>query len=142
VIEWPAGARDACRTARVARLATADAAGVPHVVPICFALVGERLYTIVDHKPKRRPASMKRLRNIGENPRVAVLVDRWDEDWSRLMWVMLQGSATRVSGDAEYQSAVVALRAKYPQYRDVTFTPAAHALIGVEIERVIAWRAS
>jgi PPOX class probable F420-dependent enzyme len=80
--------------ARVAHLATADRAAKPHLVPICFALVGERLYSVVDDKPKRNARSMKRLRNIAANPCVAVLVDRWDEDWSRLAWVRLQGDAS------------------------------------------------
>ena len=77
---------------RVARLATADGGGAPHVVPVCYALLGESLYVTIDEKPKRAGVrAMKRLRNIEENPTVAVVVDRYDDDWSRLAWVMLRG---------------------------------------------------
>jgi PPOX class probable F420-dependent enzyme len=110
-------------------------------VPICFVVVRERLYSIVDAKPKRRPASLKRLRNIAENPRVAVLVDRWEEDWSRLTWVMLHGRAMVVTDGGARETALAALRAKYSQYRDAVFTPDLNPLIGVDIERVSVWRA-
>ena len=79
---------------RVAHLATADRHAVPHVVPICFAVRGNTLYFAVDEKPKRRPgAVLKRLQNIAENPMVAVVADRYEEDWTRLGWVMLRGRA-------------------------------------------------
>lgn len=142
MIDWPAGARALVESARVGRLATSDRACVPHVVPICFALVGDRLYTIVDHKPKRRPTALKRLRNIAENPNVAIVVDRWDEDWSRLAWVMVQGTAAVVAEDPEYRAAVVALRAKYAQYEAIAFARATHPLIAVVPTNVIAWCAS
>ena len=141
MIEWPAGARALVENARIAHLATADRAAKPHLVPICFALVGERLYSVVDDKPKRNARSMKRLRNIAANPCVAVLVDRWDEDWSRLAWVRLQGDANVVAEEAEYAAAVAALRAKYPQYKDARFARASHPLIRVAIARVTAWQA-
>src|ERR1700760_2673787 len=79
--------------ARVAHLATAGRDGAPHLVPVCFGIDGESLYITVDEKPKRADIPLKRIRNIQENPRVAVTVDRWDEDWTRLAWVMLRGSA-------------------------------------------------
>ena len=138
--DWPAGARAFVEAARVARMATTDHASIPHVIPVCFVLAGERLYTIVDHKPKRRPTALKRLRNIADNPSVAIVVDRWDEDWSRLAWVMMQGRAQVVADDADYAAAVSALRAKYAQYAAVTFARATHPLIAVRIEHVIAWR--
>ncbi len=70
---------------RVAHLATADREGAPHVVPVCFAVAGGALYITIDEKPKRPPAAgLKRLRNIAENPAVAVVVDRYDEDWTRI----------------------------------------------------------
>src|SRR5262245_17046815 len=102
MVEWPRGARAFVESARVAHLATADRDAKPHLVPICFALVGERLYSVVDDKPKRNASSLKRLRNIAANSSVAVLVDRWDEDWSRLVWVRLQGDASVVDDEAEY----------------------------------------
>ena len=79
---------------RIAHLATADRRAVPHVMPVCFAVLERTLYITIDEKPKRRaPAALKRLRNIAENPAVAVIVDRYDEDWARLGWVMLRGHA-------------------------------------------------
>ena len=79
---------------RVAHLATADAGAVPHVVPVCFAIHASTLYIAIDAKPKRAPAAaLKRVKNILENPAVAIVVDRYDEDWTRLGWVMLRGQA-------------------------------------------------
>ena len=88
-------------TSRVGRLATADAKGVPHLVPVCYAVMGDSAYITVDEKPKRTDIPLKRIRNILENPAVALTVDRWDEDWSRLAWVMLRGQAEVLeAGDA------------------------------------------
>ena len=79
---------------RIAHLATADSRAVPHVVPVCFAILDRTLYITIDEKPKRLSGTpLKRLRNIAENPAVAVVVDRYDEDWARLGWVMLHGHA-------------------------------------------------
>ena len=100
-------------SARVARLATVDPEGRPHVVPICFVLDGDTLYTAVDEKPKRTRL-LKRLANIEANPRVEVLIDHYEDDWSRLWWVRLRGSARIV----EDPRAVDLLAAKYPQYRE------------------------
>ena len=99
---------------RVARLATVGSDGRPHVVPICFALDGDTLYSAVDEKPKRT-RMLQRLRDIEANPRVEVLVDRYDEDWSRLWWVKLRGTAWVVDRD---DRALELLEAKYEQYRD------------------------
>ena len=78
----------------VGHLATADARAHPHVVPVCFAILDHTLYITIDEKPKRRPGiALKRLKNIAENPAVAVVVDRYDEDWTRLGWIMLRGRA-------------------------------------------------
>jgi PPOX class probable F420-dependent enzyme len=120
--------------ARVARLATVDPQGRPHVVPICFALEGEMLYTVVDEKPKRT-RSLQRLRNIEANPGVEVLIDEYDEDWSRLWWVRLRGSA-RIVDDPR---AVELLSKKYPQYRE---HPPAGPVIAVSIDERIEWTAS
>jgi len=78
---------------RVGHLATADAGGAPHVIPVCYALAENTLYVTIDEKPKRQDRPLKRLRNILENPQTAFVVDRWDEDWRRLGWVMLRGRA-------------------------------------------------
>lgn len=98
--------------ARVARLATVDPSGRPHVVPICFVLDGDLLYTAVDEKPKRT-RRLQRLRNIEANPRVEVLIDGYEEDWSRLWWVRLRGTARVV----DEPRALELLAEKYPQYR-------------------------
>lgn len=111
-----------------------DPQGRPHVVPICFALDGDTLYTAVDEKPKRT-RRLQRLRNIEANPRVEVVIDEYDEDWSKLWWVRLRGSA-RIVDDAR---AIELLSAKYPQYRE---RPPGGPMIAVSIEERIEWTAS
>ena len=123
---------------RVAHLATADGCGVPHVVPVCFAIDGDTLYITIDEKPKRGAAtSLKRLRNIAENPAIAVVVDRYDEDWSRLGWVMLRGRAEILMEGAEHAGAQALLRARYPQL--VVMRIARHPVIALRIERATSW---
>ena len=125
---------------RVARLATADAGGAPHVVPVCYGLLGESLYVTIDEKPKRAGVrAMKRLRNIEENPTVAVVVDRYDDDWSRLAWVMLRGQAEILDKGDEHDRAQAALRERYPQYRAMRLEPL--PVIALRIARVNAWGA-
>ena len=113
-------ARRLLAEARVARLATADPWGRPHVVPICFAVDGDRLYTAVDHKPKRRP-ELRRLANLRANPSASVLVHHYDEDWGRLWWVRADGTATVLDPEddqtgEERGRAVALLVDKYEQY--------------------------
>jgi PPOX class probable F420-dependent enzyme len=123
---------------RVAHLATADRRAVPHVVPVCFAVAGETLYITIDEKPKRRPATaLKRLKNIAENPAVAVIVDRYDEDWARLGWVMLRGRAEILREGQEHQDAQALLRARYPQLAAMRI--ATYPVIAVRIERTRSW---
>src|SRR5215470_12552109 len=123
---------------RVAHLATADRRGVPHVVPVCFAVSGDRLYITIDEKPKRRPAAgLKRLTNIAENPAVAVVVDRYDEDWTRLGWVLLHGRAEILTEGTEHDAAQALLRARYPQLAAMQI--ARLAVIAVRIERTTSW---
>jgi PPOX class probable F420-dependent enzyme len=102
--------------ARVARLATIDRHGRPHLVPICFVLAGDVLYSAVDDKPKRSPR-LQRLANIRANPRVAVLADHYEEDWSRLWWVRVRGEGRLLEEGAERERALALLAEKYPQYR-------------------------
>jgi PPOX class probable F420-dependent enzyme len=123
--------------ARVARMATADAAGAPHLVPVCFAVDGGSLYVTVDEKPKRTDIPLKRIRNILENPAVAVTVDRWSEDWSRLAWIMLRGRAEILDAGIEHDAAQALLRAKYEQYRTMEIAPL--PVIALRIARVLAW---
>jgi PPOX class probable F420-dependent enzyme len=123
---------------RVARLATADAAGAPHVVPVCFALEGAALYIGIDEKPKRHDAmGLKRLRNIAANPAIAVVVDRYAEDWSRLGWVMLRGPAIILEGGAEHAAAQALLLARYPQLRTMRIDGL--PVIALRIARATSW---
>ena len=120
--------------APVARLATIDPDGRPHIVPICFVLDGDTLYTAVDEKPKRS-RRLKRLANIEANPHVEVLIDHYEEDWSRLWWVRLRGVARIV----EDPHAVELLAAKYPQYRQ---QPPTGPVIAVTVVERSEWTAS
>jgi PPOX class probable F420-dependent enzyme len=109
------------RDARVARLATVDQQGRPHVVPVCFVYTDGLVYSVLDAKPKRVPAtSLRRVRNLLVNPDVQLLVDRYDEDWNRLAFVQLRGRAELLAPGAEHAEALGALRAKYPQYASMS----------------------
>jgi PPOX class probable F420-dependent enzyme len=128
---------------RVAHLATADPAGAPHVVPLCYALDGETLYFVVDAKPKRRSGvALKRMRNLLANPAVAFVVDDYDEDWSALAYVLVRGRAAVVTDAAEAGRALASLRAKYPQYRAMALDGPEHPLVRITPEHVHVWRAS
>jgi PPOX class probable F420-dependent enzyme len=123
---------------RVGRLATADRRAVPHVVPVCFGLVEDTLYITIDRKPKRalgRP--LKRLSNIADNPRAAIVFDRYDEDWRQLAWVMLHGRAEILADGAEHDRAQALLAARYPQLAAMPI--AELPVIALRIERVVSW---
>ena len=123
---------------RIAHLATADRHAMPHVVPVCFAIFCDALYVTMDEKPKRRPVTaLKRLRNIAENPAVTVIVDRYDEDWTRLGWVMLRGRAEVLSEGKEHRDAQALLRSRYPQLAAMQI--ADYPVIAVRIERATSW---
>jgi PPOX class probable F420-dependent enzyme len=123
---------------RIAHLATADGRAVPHVVPVCFAILERTLYVTIDDKPKRvSQVALKRLRNIAENPVVAVVVDRYDEDWARLGWVMLRGRAEILGEGTEHREAQALLRSRYPQLAAMQI--AQYPVIAVRIERVTSW---
>jgi PPOX class probable F420-dependent enzyme len=126
-----------CERCRVARLATTDRNCVPHLVPVCYAIIGDSLYITIDEKPKRTDIPLKRLRNIAENPQIAVTMDRWDEDWSRLAWVMLHGRAEVLAGGTEHDQAQARLRERYPQYRTMDLAPL--PVIAMRIARASAW---
>ena len=123
---------------RVGRLATASADGRPHAVPVCYAFDGALLYTPIDEKPKRVGADrLLRVRNVRENPQVALVVDDYDEDWSKLAFVIVRGRAEIVErGDAR-SGALVLLREKYPQYRAMALEE--RPLLVIEPESVAAW---
>jgi PPOX class probable F420-dependent enzyme len=124
---------EACR---VAHLATADATGKPHVVPVCFVYHDGAFWIAVDEKPKTT-TRLRRLRNIEENPQVALIFDRYDEEWSRLAYVLVTGMADVLSAASDQASVLAALRAKYPQY--VSMKLEGRPLIRVIPERVVGW---
>jgi PPOX class probable F420-dependent enzyme len=130
--------RERFGNARVARLATVDADGQPHLVPLCFALAGDRIVSVVDAKPKRTP-QLRRLANIRAQPRVSVLVDEYHEDWTRLWWIRADGVARVVTEGAERDDAVAALTGKYPQYEK---QPPAGPVVEITVERWRSWSAT
>ena len=123
---------------RVAHLATADAKGEPHVIPVCFALSGDRCYIPIDEKPKRAGAgALKRVRNILAQPRISLVADRYSEDWSRLGYVLLHGRAELLEIGQEHQQAVELLRERYAQYR--TMALEARPVIAITVQRATSW---
>jgi PPOX class probable F420-dependent enzyme len=137
----PAWALALLRDARVGRLATADAAGRPLVVPVCYVYDGGRCYSAVDAKPKQT-RNLRRLRNIADNPQSSLVVDVWDEDWSRLCWVIVEGRAEVLGGGADFSRAIDLLRAKYSQYRTLPLDRTSGAVIVLTPDRVLSWRAA
>jgi|SRR5579862_1062608 len=122
---------------RVGHLATADARGAPHLIPVCYAVAGANLYITVDEKPKRRDIPLKRVRNILDNPQAAFVVDRYDEDWSRLGWVMLRGSAEILESGPEHDHAQALIALRYPQLRQMHI--AELPVIALRIARATSW---
>ncbi|GAA5083092.1 PPOX class probable F420-dependent enzyme [Thermocatellispora tengchongensis] len=129
----PDRARRLFHDARVAGLATAAADATPHLVPVTFAMRGETVYVAVDHKPKTTATGLRRLANIRENPRVCLLTDHYDDDWSALWWVRADGRAEVVPREP---AALEALAAKYPQYRERT--PEGPVIV-VQVEHWSGW---
>ncbi|HEX6302528.1 MAG TPA: TIGR03668 family PPOX class F420-dependent oxidoreductase [Acidimicrobiia bacterium] len=123
---------------RIARLATIRPDGRPHIVPITFAVTDEIIVTMIDHKPKKT-TRVQRLRNIETNPSVSVLVDEWAEDWDRLRWVRVDGTARIHCEDDMWRRAREALTAKYTQYSD---RPPEGAAIAISIDGVTSWASS
>jgi PPOX class probable F420-dependent enzyme len=129
---------DRVMKARVARLATIDSDGRPHLVPIVFALDGETLYSAVDRKPKRSQ-TLRRVENARVRPDVTILVDQYDDDWTRLWWIRLRGRARVLDEGEERERALELLQEKYPQYRD---EPPNGPVLAVEITDTRDWSAS
>jgi PPOX class probable F420-dependent enzyme len=136
----PDEARARFAAAQVARLATVGADGTPHLVPICFAVAGDRIVTAVDHKPKRT-AQLRRLANIAANPSVSLLADHYEaDDWSALWWVRADGTARVLAPGSPGTAAVVAaLVERYPQY---VAQPPAGPVIEIAVTRWSGWRAA
>jgi PPOX class probable F420-dependent enzyme len=121
--------------ARVARLATAGVDGRPHIVPITFAIDGDTIFFAVDAKPKKT-RSLKRLKNIEANPAVCLLVDHYDEDWTRLWWVRADGTAQLITDAALARHATDLLVEKYAQYR--TARPEG-PVVAIHVDRITSW---
>jgi PPOX class probable F420-dependent enzyme len=119
----------------VARLATADAAGVPHVVPVTFVVDGDMIYFAIDYKPKRS-TDLRRLRNITENPAVAVIVDQYADDWSALWWTRADGQAEVLEEGDVRLHAISELRRKYHQYED---TPPDGPVVAIRVASWTGW---
>ncbi|MET7402516.1 TIGR03668 family PPOX class F420-dependent oxidoreductase [Dactylosporangium sp. NPDC005572] len=129
-------ARRRFAAARVARLATASPDGRPHLVPIVFAVAGDVVYHGVDAKPKRH-TTLRRLANLRANPQVSLLVDHYDDDWSRLWWVRVDGRAREVDpAAAEGAAALELLAARYPDFR------LTGALIAIDVTTWSGWSAA
>jgi PPOX class probable F420-dependent enzyme len=127
---------------RLGHLATADAIGAPHVVPVCFAVVGNCIYFVVDDKPKHTRLGLKRLRNIAANPRVALVIDDYDEDWSRLAYLLVHGTAAIVEDAEEWIAAVMGLRRRYRQYHSMDLAPATHPVVRIVVDRWHFWQSA
>jgi PPOX class probable F420-dependent enzyme len=140
VRQTAAAARDRFAAARVARLATADATGRPHLVPVTFAVAGDTVYSAVDAKPKTTTA-LRRLANVAANPRVALLVDHYDDgDWGRLWWVRADGVGRVLdAGEPEGRRAIDLLVTRYPAYRA---TRPAGPVLAVDVDRWSSWSSS
>lgn len=121
--------------ARVGRLATVRSDGTPHLVPICFAVVGDTVVSAVDEKPKTT-RRLQRLANVEANPAVTLLVDHYDEEWSEVWWARVDGRARVVEDGPELNAAVAALRAKYEQYERVGIAGAA---VVIDSDRWSGW---
>ncbi len=122
----------------MARLATADGNGVPHAIPVCYAFDGGVLYSALDLKPKRvHSRRLKRVRNILENPSVALIIDDYSEEWDSLAYVLIQGTATLLEGGEEQLRAEALLREKYPQYERLLETGC--TVLKLTPDKVVSW---
>jgi len=140
-LDLPAWAAEFLRESRVARLGTADRAGRPLVVPVCYAFDGHACFSAIDAKPKRVAArALRRVRNIEQNPQVSLVVDRYDEDWARLCWVIVEGRADLLTEGPVRATAVDLLLGKYAQYRAMGLDREGATVIRIAPDRALAWR--
>jgi coenzyme F420-0:L-glutamate ligase / coenzyme F420-1:gamma-L-glutamate ligase len=124
---------------RAGRLATATRDGAPHAIPVCYACDSANVYIALDAKPKRvAPERLRRVRNILENPRVALVIDRYSDDWSELAYLLIQGTATLVQpGQPKHTGAIALLRRRYVQYQSMPIEQ--HPVIAIRPTRVVGW---
>jgi PPOX class probable F420-dependent enzyme len=135
----PGWAHDLLVEARVGHLATSTRKGKPAIVPICFVYTRGVIYSAIDEKPKRTtPTKLRRIRNIIENPQIAVVVDEYRDDWRRLRYVILLGKATILTSGEEHGAAICLLRKKYHQYQAMRLEE--RPIIRIKPLRTIAWK--
>lgn len=138
-IDLPDWARQLLRDARTGHLATVGPDGMPHVVPVCYVVLDGQIVTPIDAKPKTGKR-LSRLRNIEHNPQAALVVDRYDEEWTHLAWVQVRGEARLVGPDsALHRGATEALRVKYPQYRTMQLDDSPSIAIPISVCRFWSW---
>ena len=126
------------RSARAGHLATADANGQPHVIPVCYVFDGQTIYSVLDAKPKTTPLrQLRRVRNILVNPHVSLVVDHYEEDWTRLQYVMVTGDAELLESGEEWTRAIAMLREKYPQYQSMNLGES--PVIKITPARFVPW---
>ena len=136
--QLPADQAELLAHAPVGRLATADATGVPHVIPVCYAVMDGAIYSVLDQKPKRASLTrLRRVRNILANPRVSLVVDRYEENWERLWYILISGHAELLEEGAERPAAIQVLREKYTQYRPMNIDP--NPVIKITPSHVVSW---
>ncbi len=125
---------------RVARLATVDQSGRPHVVPICYVYDGQSFFTAIDRKPKKVAADrLQRVRNILENSNIALVVDQYVENWGKLKYVMVKGKAKLLRSGPEHEKAISLLNHKYAQYRKMRLKELKPPVIKISPTKLIPW---
>jgi len=136
--QLPADQAELLAHAPVGRLATADANGVPHVIPVCYALMDGMIYSVLDQKPKRASLTrLRRVRNILANPQVSLVVDHYEESWERLWYILITGPAELLEEGAERPAAIQVLRQKYAQYRLMNIE--SNPVIKIMPSHVVSW---
>lgn len=127
---------------RVARLATASCDAEPHVIPLCYARLGDDIYFVIDEKPKQTHLGLKRLQNIRANSRVALVIDDYDDDWTQLAYLLVRGLAALVDDPAEFERVLEQLLVRYPQYAEMSLGPERNPMVRISVERMQLWRAA
>jgi PPOX class probable F420-dependent enzyme len=136
--QLPADQAELLARAPVGRLATADSNGVPHVIPVCYAVMDGMIYSVLDQKPKRATLTrLRRVQNILANPQVSLVVDHYEENWERLWYILISGHAKLLEEGAERPAAIRVLRAKYAQYRTMNIAP--NPMIKITPSHVVSW---
>lgn len=140
IVEPSRKQREILESGRVARLATVDEAGKPHIVPVCYAFVSGLIYTPIDKKPKSVAVDrLGRIKNIRSNPHVSLIIDKYYEDWSRLYFLKISGLASLIEEGDEYENSLMSLCEKYSQYRDMDLLNLGLPLIKILPERIVSW---